>query len=320
MSAGPDLEGVLRRVPMFAGSSTTAVRLEGGLSHHIWKVDVDGRSYVLRVLDPAVSRAGLGVPPDHEIDNTVLAARSGAGPRVFEVLPDVPALVLEFLPGQTLTAADVRRPGSIPRVAAACRRLHAGPRFGTDFDIGTKLHELLGICRRHGLRLPDGYLDRLPAVERVRAALAAAPLPAVPCHNDLLPENFIDVSDGPASAGIRIVDYQLSGNNDPSFELGDIAAEADFDPDQAAALTAAYFGAETRPALVARVRLNVLLSNVTWTLWFSVHHGLLRNPESTFDYWAEAADKWAQAVRDLDAPDLGALMDAAAGRPAIAHP
>ena len=31
---------------------------------------------------------------------------------------------------------------------------------------------------------------------------------------------------------MRIVDYQLSGNNDPAFELGDIAAEADFDPDR----------------------------------------------------------------------------------------
>lgn len=320
MSAGPDLHGVLRRVRMFAGLPTSAVRLEGGLSHRIWKVDVDGLSYVLRVLDPAVSQAGLGVPPAQEIDNTLLAARSGAGPRVFEVLPDVPALVLEFLPGRTLSAADVRQPATIARVAAACRRLHAGPPFGNDFDIGDKLHELLDICHRHDLRLPDGYVDRLPLVQRVRAALAATPLRAVPCHNDLLAENFIDVSDGSTSAEIRIVDYQLSGNNDPSFELGDIAAEADFDPDQAAALTAAYFRAETTATLVARVRLNLLLSNVTWTLWFSVHHGLLRNPESTFDYWDEAADKWAQAVRDLDAPDLGALMDAAAGRPAIAHP
>lgn len=318
MGAGPDLEGVLRRVLMFAGAPTTAVRLEGGLSHHIWRVDVEGSSYVLRVLDPAVSRAGLGVPPDQEIDNTLLAARSGAGPRVLEVLPDVPALVLELLPGRTLSAADVRQPATIPRVAAACRRLHAGPSFGNDFDIGVKLHELLDICRRHGLRLPDGYVDRLPTVERVRGALAATPRPAVPCHNDLLAENFIDVGDESTGTGIRIVDYQLSGNNDPAFELGDIAAEADFDPDQVAALTAAYFGAETTPELVARVRLNLLLSNVTWTLWFSVHHGLLRNPDSTFDYWGEAADKWAQAVRDLDAPDLGALMDVAAGRPTIA--
>jgi thiamine kinase-like enzyme len=169
----------------------------------------------------------------------------------------------------------------------------------------------LAICQRHDLPLPDRYLDRSSTVDRIGAALAAAPLPTVPCHNDLLAENFIDLA-----GDVRIVDYQLSGNNDPAFELGDIAAEADFDPDRTAALAAAYFGMENGPALVARVRLNLILSNVTWTLWFSVHHGLLRAPGSTFDYWNEAADKWARATRDLDAPELGRLIDAAAGRTA----
>ena len=127
----------------------------------------------------------------------------------------------------------------------------------------------------------------------------------MPCHNDLLPENFID-----SGGVIRIIDYQLSGNNDPAFELGDIAAEADFDPDRTEALAAAYFGDELTPALAARVRLNLLLSNVTWTLWFSVHHGLLHHHTVTFDYWSEAADKWNRATGDLDAPEFGRLLDA----------
>lgn len=353
------IQDVLGRVSMWAGQPVTHRPLTGGLSHHIWRVDMRGRSYVLRVLEPAVSAAGLGVPPPLEIENTLRAAESGVGARVYEVLPDVPGLVLEFLPGRTLDPASVREAEMIPRIASACRRLHAGPRFGNDFDIIGKLYELLDVCRHHDLPLPDGYLERLSTVEHVRAALSVLPLPTVPCHNDLLAENLIDVGGpwagdsrseergdddgrsrhlGPSASGagakqqstIRIVDYQLSGNNDPSFELGDIAAEADFDPDQTADLAAAYFGAETTAALVARVRLNLLLSNVTWTLWFTVHHGLLRrdpahppapgNQEPTFDYWAEAADKWGQACRDMDAPDLGRLMRAAAGRTSSLHP
>jgi thiamine kinase-like enzyme len=315
MRGWPQVDDVLRRVSMFAGTPVRHRRLEGGLSHQIWKVDLGEQSYVLRVLDPAVSLAGLGVPPEQEIRNTVLAARSGAGARVFEVVPDVPALVLEFLPGRTLSAADVRDPAVIPRIADACRRLHAGPPFDNPFDIVAKLHELLDVCHRHDLRMPAGYLDRVPAVDDIGAALADTPLPAVPCHNDLLAENFIDVA-----GRVHIVDYQLSGNNDPCFELGDIAAEADFDPDRTALLATAYFGSETSAELLARVRLNLLLSNVTWTLWFSVHHGLLSNAESTFDYWGEAADKWGQAVRDLDAPDLGKLIDAATGRRRVSPP
>ena len=308
MGAVPSVEDVVRRVAMWSGRVVHHRPIAGGLSHHIWRVDVGPRSFVLRVLDPAVSAAGLGVPPALEISNTMRAAESGVGAKVYEVLPDIPAIVLEYLPGRTLSQADVRHRPTIGRIATAVRRLHAGPAFGNDFTIVEKRDEFLGLCRRHNLRMPPGYLDRSSTVDRVAAALAEQPPPAVPCHNDLLAENFID-----SGGVIRIVDYQLAGNNDPCFELGDIAAEGDFDPDLTEALTAAYFGADRTAALTARVRLNLLLSNVTWSLWFSVHHGLLMR-SAEFDYWAEAADKWAQAERDLDAPDLGRLLDAVAGR------
>ncbi|MET7393922.1 choline/ethanolamine kinase family protein [Dactylosporangium sp. NPDC005572] len=306
MSAVPSVADLLERVPSWVGRAVEWQRLDGGLSHHIFRVDVDGQPYVLRVLEPAVSAAGLGIPPELEIVNTVRAAET-VGARVYAVLEDVPAVVLEFLPGRTLHAADVRHPAVVPAIAEACRRLHAGPAFGNAFDIFAKRDELLAVCARHELPLPEGYLDRTSTVEEIRAALSVAPLPAVPCHNDLLAENFIATGDG-----VRIIDYQLSGNNDPAFELGDIAAEADYDPDQVELLAGAYFGADRTPALVARVRLFLIASNVTWALWFTVHHGLLT--ATGFDYAAEAADKWSQARRSLDDPGLGGLLDAVTGR------
>jgi len=302
-----DIDAVLAALAPLRGRPVSWRPLAGGLSHHVYRVDAGPDSYVLRVLEPAVHAAGLGIEPALEVANTVAAARSGVGPRVFAVLPEVPALLIEYLEGQTLSAAGV--PPRLVPVAAACRRLHAGPRFANDFDIRARLDQLLDVCARHDLAPPAGYADRLSTVDDVAAALRHDPPPAVPCHNDLLPENLIDTG-----AAVRIVDYQLSGNNDPTFELGDIAAEADLDPDTTAALAAAYFGPALTPALVARTRLNLLLSNTTWTLWFAVHHGLLSSPGSGFDYQGEAADKWRQACRDLDAPDLGALIDAVAGR------
>ena len=154
-------------------------------------------------------------------------------------------------------------------------------------------------------------------VAEIERALAADPLPTVPCHNDLLPENLIR-----CGTEIRIVDYQLSGNNDPAFELGDIAAEADYDPDLTLRLARAYFGRD-EPRLTSRVRLNLIMSNLTWTLWFAVHHGLLKEQaaDADFDYDAEAADKFEQAVRDLDDPEFGRLIDDVRGsRPGSPHP
>ena len=102
MDSVPSIADLLERVPSWVGRAVTWQRLEGGLSHHIYRVDVDGRPHVLRVLDPAVSAVGLGIEPAQEIANTLLAAGSGVGPRVYDVLADVPAIVIEFLPGRTL--------------------------------------------------------------------------------------------------------------------------------------------------------------------------------------------------------------------------
>ncbi|GAA3793801.1 hypothetical protein GCM10022226_11360 [Sphaerisporangium flaviroseum] len=304
----PDLLGpALELVTAWAGRPVTYTPIKGGLSHHIVRVETDaGDRWLLRVLDPNVSAAGLGIPLDLEIVNTSRAAQAGVGAEVLLRLPG--AMLLEYIDGPTLDAAAVRDPAMTEDIAAACRRLHAGPRFATDFSIFRKLEELLALCHAHGLKIPQGYEDRLPAVAEIEAALAVRQPPTVPCHNDLLPENFI--LDGSV---VRIVDYQLSGNNDPAFELGDIAAEADYDREMVRRLTRAYFG-DDDPA--ARVQLYLLMSNFTWTLWFSVHHGLLAEQAAAadFDYDAEAADKFAQAVRDLDDPGLGLLIDDVRGR------
>jgi thiamine kinase-like enzyme len=294
---------LVSQVPEWRGAPVELTVLKGGLSHQVVRVETGGRRFVLRVLDPAVTEAGLGVPMDQEIANTVLAAESGAGPQVLHVLPEQHALVLEYVDGVTLSAGDV--PAHLTGIAAACRQLHAGRPFGNEFDIFDKLAEFLRLCDRHGLGLPDGYADQLPLVAALRTALNAAPLRKVPCHNDLLAENFI--SDGER---VRIVDYQLSGMNDPAFELGDIAAEARLDPDQVGRLAAAYFGPELTAALLARVRLYLIMSNVTWTLWFRVHSGLLRGGGAAdFDYAAEADAKWGRALGDLGDPGLGELLD-----------
>ncbi|MFC4062327.1 hypothetical protein ACFOWE_28840, partial [Planomonospora corallina] len=157
----PDaLSHILTLVRDWAGQPVTETPLKGGLSHRVSRLEAaDGRRWLLRVLDPRVSAAGLGIPLEQEITNTLRAAEAGVGPRVLHRMPG--ALLLEYLDGVTLDAQAVRE--SPEPIAAACRRLHAGPRFANDFSVFRKLEEFLALCREHGLRVPGGYEDVLPA-------------------------------------------------------------------------------------------------------------------------------------------------------------
>ena len=189
--------------------------------------------------------------------------------------------------------------------AASCRQLHAGPRFRDDFDMFSLQRFYLSIVNERGYRLPDGYVEFTPHVARIRAALSASPTPTVPCNNDLLAENFLD--DGKR---LWLIDYEYSGNNDPCFELGNIWSESDLDLDQLAELVRRYFG-RPRPEMVARARLQGLMSKYGWTLWASIQDAAA---EIDFDFWTWGMEKYERAASEFGNAGFDALLDLAASR------
>jgi len=173
------------------------------------------------------------------------------------------------------------------RMAESFHRLHAAPRFLQDFDMFRLIERYLRIVAEHDVKIPADYGDWLPAVADTERAVRVAALPAAPCHNDLLCENFID--DGSA---LRIVDYELSGNNDPCFDLGNTAQEAEFDQDLRAALCEAYFGRVDRRQL-ARMNLFALMSDVGWTLWGAIQAKI---SAVDYDFAGYYTGRWQRAL------------------------
>lgn len=207
-------------------------------------------------------------------------------------------MVVGFLLGRTLSDADLRDPEVLRRVAAACRKLHAGPRFGNEFDMFEVQARYRRIVAEHGFRLPPRYDEFVPLVERIRAALGPR-VGTVPCNNDLLAENLID--DGER---VRIIDYEYSGNNDPCFELGNVWSEATLPAPLLDVLVTAYFG-RPRPDQVARARLFGLMSKYGWTLWASIQDG---SSPLDFDFWGWGMEKYERAAAEFDGPELTQLL------------
>lgn len=179
----------LLAVPLFAGRRLDAVPLFGGLTNQNFRVRVEGRDYVARLSSP--TGALLAIDREAEYLNSSAAAASGAAPAVSGYAPEAGVLVVEWVQGRTLAEEDLRDPATLRRIAAACRRLHGGPRFANDFDMFDIQRRYLAVVREKGFRLPARYLDFMPVVERMHAALAVRPEPTVPCNNDLLPANQI---------------------------------------------------------------------------------------------------------------------------------
>jgi thiamine kinase-like enzyme len=291
------IDDILPRIPQLAGERVIT-ELPGGLTNTNYKVEVGGRSYVVRV---SSKDAGLlAIDRDNEYQNSVAAAEAGVGAGVVAYLPELGALVLDFIEGTTMSPEQLREGGRLREVAKVCRRLHACRPFRDDFNMFRVQERYVEIVQRRGLRLPERYLEFASKVRLMERAMAVRDEGLVPCNNDLLAENFIWTGDG-----FRLIDYEYSGNNDPMFELGNIWSESNLSLAQLDDLVTHYYG---RPLAnkVARARLHGLMSKYGWTLWASIQDGV---STLDFDFWSWGLEKYERAVEEFDGPDFERLCE-----------
>ena len=294
-----ELEQVMDQVAELRGAERAVSPLPGGLTNSNYKVVTARGRYVVRRWSDDTGL--LAIDRDNEYENSVRAAEAGVGAGVVAYLPEHNTMVIEWLDGESLSAEALRGGGALlEQVAAACRRLHGARRFRDDFDMFEIQPRYLKIVHERGFRLPERYGEFVPHVAAIREAFALRDEGTVPCNNDLLAENFMRTP-----SGLRLIDYEYSGNNDPCFELGNLWSESNLAPQQLEQLVAAYYGRRARNK-VARARLWGLMSKYGWTLWASISDGI---SALDFDFWAWGLEKYDRAVAEFESPEFERLLD-----------
>ena len=292
------IEEVISKIEDWQGKDTRVQPLSGGLTNSNYCVTVDGTPYFIRV--PGESTELLAIDRKNEVHNTRAAAEAGVAPPVLYYLPEYDVMVLKFLEGRTMSKESLNQTGMPTRMARAIKALHAGPRFYSDFDMFRLTEYYLKLCDERSIRIPDGYPERMATVNRIEEAMSVRPLPTVPCNNDLLAENYID--DGKK---LWLIDYEYSGNNDPCFELGNTCQEMEFDEAQIREVCAAYFG-EVTPDKIARMKLNMIMSDVGWGLWAAIQAKI---STIDFDFWGWALDRWSRAIQKMDSAEFPGWLE-----------
>ena len=287
------IEEVVTKIPDWKDKNVSIQPLSGGLTNTNFKVTVEGTPHFVRV--PGASTELLAIDRRNEYHNTKAAGEAGVAPKVLHYLPEYNVMVIEFLDGRTMSKESLNEKGMPTRMAQAIRKLNQGPRFLLDFNMFRLTEYYLSLCRERGIKIPDGYNERMDAVKRIEQAMNVNPLETVPCNNDLLAENYID--DGKQ---LWLIDYEYSGNNDPTFELGNTCQEMQFSDEQIAEVCAAYFG-EARADMIARMKLNMIMSDTGWGLWAAIQADI---STIEFDFWGWAIERWGRAVEKMDSKDF----------------
>ena len=304
MAEDPELERICEQVPELASPDRRVQTIAGGMTNRNYRVTTSAGDYVVRI---SVRETGeLGIDRANEHNNSVLAAEVGVGAPVLARVEEPEALVVRFVEGETLSPEAFHDPRRVSALATALRQLHSARRFARDFDMVRVQDRYHRIVVDNGYPLPADYARYADRAHRMGEVLTRTRTRIVPCHNDLMPGNFIE-SDGPGSR-LWIVDYEYSGNNDPCYDLGDAINELELDPAAADQLVTEYHGGP-RPVELARARLSSLMSKYGWSLWGSIRIGTTGDPE--IREWAQAL--WSRAVAEFESDEFEHLLDGAQG-------
>ena len=218
----------LATIPLFDGVDLTTVKTErlGGLTNRNYKIVAAQGTFVLRL-------AGEGteayIDRRAESHSARVAADAGVNAEVMFFDADDGTMLCRYVEGSVpLDQQGFKDLGAVARAGEAFRRLHdCGTAFDSRFELFAMIDEYLGLLADLGATLPDGYAAVQHQADAVRQALGLHDLPLAPCHCDPLAENFLDTGER-----VFIIDYEYAGNNDPMWDLGDLAVEAAFDGEQ----------------------------------------------------------------------------------------
>lgn len=291
------IDDVIGRIKEWKNKQVEIHELTEGLTNHNYKVTVGDQHYLVRI--PGTG-SEIFIDRDTELHNTLSASDTGIGKRIFYFFESDNIIVTEFIEGTVMSPEAFRNKEVIVRAVKAIKEVNTKGNFISRFIMFEKFDKYYEIVKKHSIRIPDNFDEAETIVNRVRDRFTRNMPELLSCHNDLLAENFIDQGDR-----MRIIDWELSGLNDPCFELGDFSVEQGFDEIEDKLIVEIYFGKFDEQKF-ARMNIYKYMADILWTLWADIQNHL---STLEFDFWEYGLNRFNRAMNAFHSDDYAKWFD-----------
>ncbi|AEB58878.1 phosphotransferase family protein [Ectopseudomonas mendocina] len=292
-----DARLVLSSLPGWKDQEVRFEWMSGGGAHKNIRVIGDDKQCMIKLWNTTWEGLGVMPPSGVVMENTRLAGEAGLGASLLGISRAPLGMVIEFIPGKLL---DVSNREGMKRLATAARKLHGSPiKFARDLNPFSDARTMFACARQLGVSMPEGFNDLVKTLDKVEHVIDLRRNDFVPCHNDLYGANVMEDAQG----AVRLVDYDLAGNGDPSYELGFIATYAEMDEERIAQLCEDYYG-EHSSYNCSRVALMALAADFNSLGLWTVARGA-SDKNADYDYEGEFVRSLTKVRRRIDHRDFG---------------
>jgi thiamine kinase-like enzyme len=294
---------------LFPGGEVEVSVLPGGANNRNFVVRTPRVKYALRIANAQNER--FAVDRAAAIQAQRDAAAGGLAPEVVASRLPQGHVLSTFIEGITLPGAgQLREREVLEAVGRTLRQLHALPSSIRSFSPFDDIRLWSRLARSDGTEIPDDLDELLGSVWQIEALIERAGLPAVFCHNDTVPQNFI-LSD----SGLSLVDWDYAGRGWACFELASFCATADLDRELQEVLLRSYDAraSEAQVATVELLRFVAAMREATWALMAAPILAGTTTPDADDFYGNHLRDYLRLARQRATAPDFYKLIKTAAG-------
>ncbi len=249
---------------IFPGKDIAQAEIQqiGGMSNKNFRVNFEGRSYVLRV--PGPGSEGM-VERCNEEFNALEGCRMGVNPEIRYFNAKTGIKLADYVDNaETLNSATIKRHDNLKKIVNIYHKIHdAHVRLKNEFNLFLeieKYEKLLDNCHGH---MYDGWDSFKPQVMALEERLNAIGVELCPCHNDAVAENFIKAEDGT----IFLIDWEYSGMNDPMADFAALFIESEFTEEEQDYFLSKYYSNKIPDRIKERILCYEILWDTLWALW-----------------------------------------------------
>lgn len=286
------LTQAIARVPFLAGTKKLVTSpLTGGITNMNYRIDADGKSYVLRITGADTDK--LGIRRDVEYCANLAAGQLGIAPEVLYYIEPEGYLVTRFVKAKRMPPEVISHPDNIIRVVRKLRLFHRrAPELKAEFNVFRRVEMLTAVSQEKNCRFPFDFEWMMEQMRGVEEALLKDPYTPTPCHDDLLNLNWLD-EEVPGEIGeIRLLDWEYAGMGDIFFDLSNFSHHHRLNDEQVRLLLQEYFG-EVTAKKFARLKLMWPMSEIHEAMWGTTQTGISQLDEDFQGY----ADLWFGRAR-----------------------
>ncbi len=286
------IDRAIAKVPFLAGSKNIKkTPLSGGITNLNFKIDADGKSYVIRLAGADTDK--LGIKRDVEYAANKAAGELGIAPEVVYFIEPEGYIVTRFVNGKRIMPEEIVKPHNLMRVASKIRLFHRhGPELKGEFNVFRRVEMLTKTSQANNCKFPFDWDWIMQKKREVETALLKDPYIPTPCHDDLLNLNWLD-EEVPGEIGeLRLLDWEYAGMGDIFFDLGNFSQHHRLTDDQQRFFLQCYFG-EVTPQNFARMKLMEPMSELHEAMWGTTQTGISTLEEDFQGY----ADLWFGRLR-----------------------